>query len=61
MFFKKKATVEYNEGYLAALEKIEGIVTGYEKQLGRSIPEFKVLKEVLCAIFFIKLGMNSKD
>lgn len=58
MFFKKKATVEYNEGYLAALEKIEGITTGYEKQSDRSVPELKVLKEVLSAIFFIKLGMK---
>jgi hypothetical protein len=54
-----KNSLDYQQGYFDALDKVAARIEWYEKQHhktgDRSIPELKVFKEILSAIFFFKI------
>jgi hypothetical protein len=45
----------FNQGYVAALDKIAEIICRLETQPGRTIPELKAFKDVLKPIFYLKI------
>jgi hypothetical protein len=45
----------YEAGYVDALDRIANAVARLEKQPERSVPELKVMKEILSIVFFLKI------